>query len=229
MLSRHQTKWSLEHRSLKALTQKELLGVGIPAQSSRTWISADCVLWPLEGEGEHGLWNTLGAAAAQGGAARDFFRAYQRGREFREVDHQVRAQSVFRELPYQRNIQSGTFRVWSEIGGNPWLNLWPFCQTPNLNRAWFAEAYPTYFWKQHLNTKKRDPLILANFLNEIPGEKVKVSDDTKKQLLQPDYADAAVLCLSSFALLTLESERVLNREGYPKNEGWIFGVERGQS
>jgi len=229
VLSRDESGWVLDHRSLKALTPKELLAQGIPALNSRTWISADCVLWVFHGEGEQGMWRTLAEAAAHQGGARDFFKAHQGGRDLRHVDQLARAQSVFRELPYQRNIQSGTFRVWSEIGGHRWLNLWPFCQTANPDQAWLAEAYPTYFWKQHFNTKRRDPALLARFLDEIPSKWMSVSDETKQQLLQPDYADAAILCLSTFALLTLEPEWISIRERFPREEGWIFGVKEDPS
>ena len=229
VLRRDGAHWELTHGSLKAMTQPELRAVGIPVGSSRTWISADCVLWSLIGQGEHGMWATFAAAAQHGGPAREFFRAHQEGREWRAVDLLAGAQSVFREFPYQRNIQSGTFRIWSELGGKPWLNLWPFCQTPNPEYAWFAEAYPTYFWKQHFKTKKRDPSLLQTFLAEITPDEIKVSEETKHQILQPDYADAAILCLSSFALLTLDPKRILSDQGSSREEGWIFGVEKRQS
>ena len=172
------------------------------------------------------MWQTFSAASRFEGKAAAFFRDRRGETDFREADRLAGAHSVFRELPYQRNIQSGTFRIWSELEGRRWLNLWPFCERAHPNQAWLAEGYPSLFWKRFLKQTKRNPPILAAWIRSHWDGGIKMGAGTRKALLDPDCADAAVLCLCSFDLLANNPGMLAKRRTLPRDEGWIFGLER---
>jgi hypothetical protein len=228
-LRRKGNGWVLESGALRQFSPEGFEACGVPVRTSRTWITADCVLWPLLGTGERGMWKTFGEASRFSGAASRFFRDHRGARDFRKADLLARAQSVFRELPYQRNIQSGTFRIWSGLGGAPWLNVWPFCERAHPRRAWLAEGYPSLFWRSVLLQKKRDPAMLSPWIRARWGRLIRVERGTEERLLDPDFADAAVLCLCSFELLADQKSMIAKRRDYPQEEGWIFGLSGGMN
>jgi len=56
--------------------------------------------------------------------------------------------SVFKSKPFQRNVQTGTYRIWSDLGnGKEYLNfnIWPYQQKEK--RAYLCEGYPAHAMK----------------------------------------------------------------------------------
>jgi len=82
--------------------------------------------------------------------------------------------SVFQEHPFQKNIQSGTYRIWCDLGrshGNQKdavLRFWPhdFTTGPESNKVvadriiTVAEGYPSLYWRNDFGAKTRRPEAL---------------------------------------------------------------------
>lgn len=145
------------------------------------------------------------------------------------------ANSVFQSRPFQRNIQTGTFRIWREMGesGSAWANLWPFDapQDSRPDRPWVFEAYPTWLWREVLGLRVREPLKLRSAVTERLGSDPGDSATWERIEGSPDLADAAVLAIGGF-ILDLENRL---EEPFPSfreqreisSEGWIVGVSSG--
>lgn len=141
--------------------------------------------------------------------------------------------SVFQVRPYQKNIQTGTFRIWKELGGlkKPWASIWPY---DSLNKShslqdgpWLFEGYPSLLWRKVLQSKSRNPLLLKN-LTQKTGLKVAV-DHFKMLETAPDHADAFVLALGGIALQAQEElwrpSSHFHQEPRLVQEGWILGLK----
>ena len=233
-------KYKLSLHALPAFTPQGFQSLTIPINTSETWITADCVFWALQGTGLPGLWKTFEHAKlhrmkSQGmgrAVAESFFQAVrdQNGwkNEYpaRNIEVLTKANSVFRVFPYQKNIQTGTFRIWSEISGKRWLNIWPFEKKQNLKRAWLAEGYPTWMWKNVFASPTRKPEHLARFLKLKFSNQVSWSKSDEALFTQsPDYADAVVLAAATLAILQETNFNPSIPKMNKQNEGWIFGVK----
>ncbi|NDD92441.1 hypothetical protein EBZ37_10185, partial [bacterium] len=77
----------------------------------------------------------------------------------------AQANSVFRSRPFQKNIQTGTFRIWMDMSRDPrkaeWL-IWPFTQ--NQGQFTLFEGYPSLLWRTLAQQKTRAPEKLAAWL-----------------------------------------------------------------
>jgi hypothetical protein len=130
--------------------------------------------------------------------------------------------SVFQEHPFQKNIQSGTYRIWCELGrslrkqNGHAVRFWPhdFTTVHHANNAndthptgagqmmTIAEGYPSLYWKTFFGAKTRKPKDLRALstaaLKDLgwsltcPHWEVITND--------PDTADAAVLALAAFIM-----------------------------
>jgi hypothetical protein len=126
----------------------------------------------------------------------------------REVELRVKANSVFRLKPFQRNIGCGTYRVLKELAqGEKWFDLWPF---EKLNSQFIiAEGYPSYFWKHLLGAKSRDLQFLKQKFKSLHFTSV-------------DEADSFVLAYG--AMKSIEQLSAHTIPNFASREGWILGV-----
>lgn len=145
------------------------------------------------------------------------------GDGLREVDRRVGASSVFTTVPWQRNVQTGTWRVLRELAASPgWLAVWPFT-SPDARgaRGWLLEAWPTLAWRL-LGSDRRRPDRLGAFA-EVHG--VSVHPEVGRAVARsPDVADAAVLALLGGLLAAAGDLVEPVGAGPAADEGWIAGV-----
>ena len=153
----------------------------------------------------------------QGWPARDGRRPYPE----REAERLAGANSVFRRHPFQKNIQTGTYRIWRELSRlRDSVQLWPMDQ-PEKAGAKIHEGYPSLIWRAYLGFKTRAPAKLATHLKE---QGVLLSPETARRIsADADLADAAVLAFGGFLL---EAKGLLLAPNQPKarTEGWIAGL-----
>jgi hypothetical protein len=142
--------------------------------------------------------------------------------------------SVFTTRPYQKNIQTGSYRIWRDLvteSSSPWLNVWPFVtpqdSLPGL--PWIFEGYPSFFWSHFFNLSSRNSRSLLTQLksdNELQHFHFDSFDSLKDD---PDLCDATVLAMSGILL----QQRGLLLTPFPgfwnlqklRTEGWIAGIE----
>lgn len=141
--------------------------------------------------------------------------------------------SVFQKRPFQKNIQTGTFRIWKDLGQTKkrWAKIWPHdLETKNLEGPWIFEGYPSLIWKTLLGSRTRDLKKLRNLVQKT-GVSIKV--DTWKWIeSDPNQADAFVLMLGGYLLEKRRKLWMPHREfmSTPEafQEGWILGLDAGQ-
>jgi hypothetical protein len=150
----------------------------------------------------------------------------------REIEKKLGANSVFRTRPFQKNIQTGSFRIWSDLGKDPdwfWvmpheIKEWEVGSVPTHARAAICEGYPSFSWFKLFGAKSREPQKLPDLISERFPE-VFFSKVQKEEIRQDaDLADAVVLALAGYDAF------YLNRYRYPAKrdlswEGWILGAE----
>jgi hypothetical protein len=137
--------------------------------------------------------------------------------------------SVFRRHPFQRNIQTGTFRIWKDIATGFHRNecgFWPWDNAESgTHPFWFFEGYPSFFWRTLFGFQNRCPGKLVEKLESIQGLSI-VGQDIISQ--SADHADAAVLAVGAWLLQ--RSGRLWAPVGLSPlpagvQEGWILGVQ----
>jgi hypothetical protein len=133
------------------------------------------------------------------------------------------ANSIFQLRPYQRNIQTGTFRIWKDLGleGRAWLNLWPFERAPREDWPWMFEAFPSLFWREIFGCRSRAPSRVRKTIQE----RITIRCADWKRIEQnADLADAAVLAAGA---CLLQNDGRLFGKILPqmRREGWILGLE----
>ena len=145
------------------------------------------------------------------------------------------ASSVFVTRPFQRNVQTGTHRIWKDLasGGEPrWANVWSFdAQTRVRGGPWLFEGYPSLLWARVFGERTRAPGRFAGVIERAAalGVNVTVSRARVREVsASPDLADAAVLALGAACL-----DRVgglftplpgVAAEALAPGEGWIAGL-----
>ncbi|MFM8269299.1 MAG: hypothetical protein ACKN9V_03845 [Pseudomonadota bacterium] len=138
--------------------------------------------------------------------------------------------SVFQVRPYQKNIQTGSFRLWKDIGsvGKPWLKLWPF-ETSDGDSAlpWIFEGYPSLIWKDCLGSAVRSPKDLRKLSEKaFPQFEIDTWQYVEKH---PDTADSFVLAFGGVFLQ--EKGRLwkpfpgFQKENNALREGWLLGLK----
>jgi hypothetical protein len=137
----------------------------------------------------------------------------------RQVEIKCKAHSDFQEKPYQKNIQTGTFRIWKELQ----LAHRDFF-IPAIEKQRFStqlplfEGYPSYSWKIILGSNKRDVKKLSKL---IKNQKIKIKWNPKHQAAvekDPNLADALVLAL------TIKKFKAAALKQLPSREGSILGL-----
>ncbi|MFW7377250.1 MAG: hypothetical protein ACOH5I_00400 [Oligoflexus sp.] len=176
--------------------------------------------------------------------SRDFFRKLQFGDNEnknlpvgrlpqRWVESLLKANSVFRERPFQKNIQSGTFRIWAELGSSNHLDrihMWPFddiqrCQAGDIM---LMECYPSHLWRADWGINRRNPMLLIERILNESNLPIQISE-IDRQILENsiDHCDALVNALGF--LLRWQADPTANlHPNIPKvmnKEGWILGAE----
>lgn len=145
----------------------------------------------------------------------------------RHVEELIGAQSAFSRLPFQRNIQSGSFRIWKELSLNKrkWFNIWPYDLTSeNPDLPWVFEGHPIYYWRERFARSRREPKALREIFDihrvDLPQKLYNLARR------DPDFADAACLALGAFLDLSFQDIPPLPKipRIYAK-EGWILGVQ----
>ncbi len=123
--------------------------------------------------------------------AEEFFNSFKQEKFLsREIEKQLSANSVFTSRPFQKNIQTGTYRTWKDLSLDiDKINIWPHL---NYNSEYFTliEGYPTEAWKRLNNTNRfsKDLSILKKNCPEV--EKIDIIKTFSK-----DHQDASLLAL----------------------------------
>ncbi|NBX75606.1 MAG: hypothetical protein EBQ92_03565 [Proteobacteria bacterium] len=193
-------------------------------------------------KGKPYLWECFGMAAGFSNGGKEFGRSVaetffshwlpQKKGDFprRFCEEVSGSNSVFQTRPYQKNIQTGTFRIWKDLGsvGKPWVKIWPFEQKGrHTEEAWIFEGYPSLIWKQCLQSPSRDLKKLRGLCKKaIPQFEI----DTWRHIERsPDMADSFVL---AFGGVFLQGKRQLwvpsasfAKEPNAFREGWILGLK----
>jgi hypothetical protein len=118
----------------------------------------------------------------------------------RECERRARANSVFRARPYQKNIQTGTYRIWREISrARAAFAIWPRDSSEDAASRWHLfEGFPSLLWKKLFGLPSRAPQQLPALLE---GLGVQVGPTQSEALSRdPDLCDAVVLAVSGWRL-----------------------------
>lgn len=126
----------------------------------------------------------------------------------RQVERKVRANSVFKMKPFQKNISCGSYRILKDLSADTsWCSLWPF---ENVDKQYtIAEGYPSYFWRQVIGLKTRNLDLLHEKFTHLQFETI-------------DQADSFVLAYGAHHF----KDQITNfkRNSTTQYEGWILGV-----
>lgn len=194
----------------------------------------------------------LGRKSAEEFFAREFSSVYEMNElPRRACERLAKANSVFQSRPYQRNIQTGTFRIWSDLGGDlesalardqerigtpraDWFWLWrhePYERKPKTSRRiWIGEGYPSLSWRTIANAKTREPESLMKTLRgRFPELKLPRLSPRGPVAMSADHADAVVLAVHLWSQKGFEGHDSNSSERETKalafqGEGWIFGL-----
>ena len=182
--------------------------LGLPVELRLPWREALELLEGYEGYGRK--------------PAQEYFRALSKNHIYRrKVELLCRANSVFQEKPYQKNIQTGTFRFWKDLIANSRDFYVPALETrTRSNQLPLFEGYPSHSWKILLGTKHRRPESLSELIhtNKIKVVWNQVHQESVNK--DPNLADAFLLALT---IKTLKEEAL---QQTPHPEGWILGAAK---
>jgi hypothetical protein len=143
----------------------------------------------------------------------------------RHIETRLNSNSVFQTHPFQKNIQTGTYRLWKELAADDsWFSLLPF-ETSDHQKAWICEGYPTFYWQKLLLTQTRQPKNLPKLIRKhFPT--VEISKRLQAKAAEDaNLADATVLSLAGHFFSKGGQKPYQNWEP-PVSllEGWILGV-----
>jgi hypothetical protein len=186
-------------------------------------IGVDCVLGlprALKLDWREALKKTLEQEGYGRISAKNYFRQLGQGKLYhREVELQCQANSVFQELPFQKNIQTGTFRFWKEMAQNPdWFYAPWVLGEQGLSRVPVIEGYPSLAWKLLFQVRSRSPQKLSLLLREFEPELDWSPSQQNEVERNPNFADALVLALA------LKRYWFPRMDLKPSVEGWILGA-----
>lgn len=152
--------------------------------------------------------------------AQSFFHSLGKGRVLqRQVEIECGANSVFKEKPFQKNIQTGTYRIWKDISLSQGDFYVPHLGESEKNgKICIFEGYPSLSWRLLFGTKSRVPDQLSELV-EKHFPKLNVSSSSLAMVKKdPNLGDAFVLAM------TLKTQPWSFRGKYDfGNEGWILG------
>jgi hypothetical protein len=149
----------------------------------------------------------------------------------RECERIAGSNSIFKTRPFQKNIQTGTFRIWRDLatyGDEDYFSFWPF-DAASSSRPWVFEGYPSYYWYFFFGHRYRSPLFFSSIIESLQTQGWKLeSPHTSYFEKDPNLADAGILCLAG--LLMQKHQRLFQpfhdfgRVAAARTEGWIAGV-----
>lgn len=208
-----------------------------------TALLVDAVVGLVDGPaGADGWWTLVERAATFTHEGRRFGRAVGAAffgplapddptRHARRADRVSGALPVFRHTPFQRNVQTGTHRVWRDLGQAPqrWVQPWPLQRPDDPDPAgpWLFEAWPTWGWRHLLDLRTRQPEALPDRLAARFPHLTLVPGTAEVLAQRPDHADAAVAALVGHVHLTEPRKPLapgLPDADWVHREGWILGL-----
>lgn len=216
---------------LPSLQRSELEAILGPLIPSKTKIILDCVL---------GLPSTVPLSLRQAIVASQNTEGYGRkvAAEFfqsirntpleelprRRVEVLAKANSVFQERPFQKNIQTGTFRLWKEMGmDSTWYRFPHLCEEALSKKIPIFEGYPSYSWKYLFQTKHRTPESFPSLLKKY-FPKLQLDKSSQKLIYKdPNLIDAAVLAIHASILPKRSFSPPKKLCAIAPQEGWILG------
>jgi len=207
---------------LSSFSKSELIEHVKPPRNHKILVCVDCVLGLPEEitvgwrealariENFHGYGRSV---------AKDFFFQLGQGQTpRRKIETACGANSVFQERPYQKNIQTGTYRIWKDISLNADHFIVPALETNSgEKRIKLFEGYPSLSWRLLLKSSKRDFKNLPQLLD---SQRIEIdwSLELQRQVaIDPNLSDALLLALTIKKFLS----HALKQK--PSKEGWILG------
>lgn len=205
-----------------------------PLRPSKTKIILDCVLGlpsdiplPLR----HAITSTKRTRGFGRNVAMEFYRTIEQQSSVKKprrmVEVLARANSIFQEKPFQRNIQTGTFRFWKELSQEPsWYRFPQLGEGYDGKRIPIFEGYPSFSWNALFQVKQRNPKNFLPLLKKrFPNCKMRKKFMVLTQK-DPNLLDAAVLALHASGLAKSFFSIPKDSSLYPAQEGWILGFPR---
>lgn len=187
----------------------------------------------------------LRAARSEGfglAAAERFFSEYIAERKIqkpfpkRRAEVLANANSLFQTRPFQKNIQTGSYRIWKDLGQSlledgKWFAVWPF-QSAEQGRVEIYEGFPSFYAREFLGLKSRSGEILAEELGRLRREfSWEISDSDLDWIRKDaDWADSALLAVMAYAftqngVLGVNPQTRFISPSQLRFEGWITGIK----
>lgn len=148
----------------------------------------------------------------------------------RVCEIQAGASSVFQTYPFQKNIQTGTFRFWKEMTrdeSKPWFKQWPFPQNAygKASIPTVFETYPSLLWQELWGLPTRNRTRLLTAINQT-FQKSQLTLRMNDRALLVKNADAADAATSALGGLLLQKQGMLTKnKKCHLGEGWIVGLK----
>lgn len=131
------------------------------------------------------------------------------GNPLRSIEKKLGANSVFTPYPFQKNVQTGSYRILKDLSSDEkWYNILPFEMDAQFEHH-IIEGYPSKAFKELLNTKRSREMF--NFFLESLDLAIYRQDE-----LTLDHIDSAILALQAYAKENISVD--INS----KSEGWIL-------
>lgn len=141
----------------------------------------------------------------------------------RNVEVLTGSNSVFQIHPFQKNIQTGTFRFWKDMvtEKHPYKFEFPMLHKSERRRNTIPvyEGYPSLSWEILFETRLRRPAELPLLLKRHFGHLEISPEDLKTGVTDPNFADSMVLALTAMCYWKAA------RKFPAQREGWILGFE----
>lgn len=124
----------------------------------------------------------------------------------RKIEKILGANSVFTPYPFQKNVQTGTYRILKDLSHDEkWYNILPY-EKQNFNK-YLIEGYPSKAFKELVGTQRS----IENFYYFLATLDIKT---TFYRSLTLDHIDSAMLVLQALAQKDLEIKIHKKSEGF---------------
>ncbi len=208
--------------SLSEFSKKEILDKVQPSKDEEILICVDCVLGlpkALKLTWRDALKRLKNFEGYGMQVAQNYFREIGNGKvQRREIEIACNANSVFKEKPFQKNIQTGTYRIWKDISSSEADFFAPALEKrSNPSQILIFEGYPSLSWRILFNSPRRQPLELSKII-AIQKVAIRWTKEHQAKVDQdPNFADAFVLAM------TMKKFKTAALSTKPSVEGWILG------